>query len=582
MGAEEASGDTHDRATIRLEAAPLHLLFSESALLYSAAADLFRGDALVFHLKYLPLRKGFVLNDRHGDSWGEEVFFAAPDRDADGAILATVTLGEAGPVLQVTGSGNLPLGGRFDLSGALRAAIPPAIGLGRPVPAALPQAVAAAPATPGALAWDRLLVCDAGFFLEGWADDRAAPVVRLVLADPRSGWRGEAPVHRLRRPDVETHLRPATPYEFGIWTAAPLPPGVTLAEAELRILAADGTASPLSLPQAATQPPADFLDTLLVHFGQRRLIGDATARALADLDAGHGAMLAHLHGRVAATRATRLEARFGPQHPQCRLSLVCVLFGVADLLYLLVAQFARFGPLDGVEFVFVSNSPELEEALVRDAEIAAFLFQARIVLLGLNRNCGFSHANNVGVGAARASTVCIINPDVHPRDAAAVAHLLRRAEAGLGAVLAGARLHYSDGSVMHEGMEFAEDRRLSALAGSPVWSVEHPRKGFPEIGGDAVRSVPAVSGALMLLDKALYDRVQGFDTGYIHGYYEDADLCLRLREAGAEVVLDRRLEFWHYEGRGSAGHPAGAGARLHNRWRFTRRWADRLRQARDG
>jgi GT2 family glycosyltransferase len=349
----------------------------------------------------------------------------------------------------------------------------------------------------------------------------------------------------------------------------------------LGVIGTDGTAEPVQLPQQAIRPAADFLDFLLVQFGRRRLLGDLAARSHLDLDAGHGVMLAQLHERVAATRAVRFEARFGPRPPHCRLSLVCVLFGVADLMYLLVSQFSRFGPLDRIEFVFVSNSPDLEEAFVRDAELASFVFQARIVLVSLNQNCGFGHAANVGVGGAQASTVCVINPDVYPRDRAAVAHMLQLAEGGLGNVLAGGKLHYADGSVMHEGMAFAEDARLSALAQRPVWSVEHPRKGFPDTGGTAVRRVPAVTGALMLLDKALYERVRGFDPGYILGYYEDADVCLRLRDTGAEVVVDPRLDFWHYEGKGSSPHPALTGARLHNQWRFSQCWASRLGQAND-
>lgn len=581
MVAEEASGGTQDRAALRLDAAPLRLLFSESALLHSAAADLFRGDALVFHMKYVPAREGFVLNDRPGGRWGEEVFLAAPRREAGGTILATVSAGDEGALLRLAGGDSLSLQGRFDLSGPLRAALPASIALGEPEPAAPVRVSAAAPVASRSLAWDALVVSEAGFFLEGWADDRAAPIAGVTLTDPRTGQVHHAPVHRLRRPDVETHIQPAIPYEFGVWTAAPLPPGARLADMAPGVLGSDGSVEPVRLPQEAVRPAADFLDFLLAGFGRRRVLGDLTARSLIDLEAGHGPMLAQVHERVAATRAVRLEARFGPRHPHCRLSLVCVLFGVADLMYLLVAQFARFGSLDRLEFVFVSNSPELEEAFVRDAELASFVFQARIVLVSLNQNCGFGHATNVGVGAAQAATVCVINPDVYPRGAASVAHMLKLAEAGLGTTLTGGKLHYADGSVMHEGMAFAEDTRLSALARRPVWSVEHPRKGFPDRGGDAPRRVPAVTGALMLLDKALHERVQGFDTGYIMGYYEDADFCLRLRDAGAAVILDPRLDFWHYEGKGSSRHAAGTGARLHNQWRFSRCWGDRLRQAND-
>ncbi len=89
-----------------------------------------------------------------------------------------------------------------------------------------------------------------------------------------------------------------------------------------------------------------------------------------------------------------------------------MLYGIPDFLYMLVAQFARFGTLEGLEFVFVNNSPEIEETLLRDAELASLVFGAEVRVLSLNQNCGFSHGNNIGVSASRGQTIAIINPDV--------------------------------------------------------------------------------------------------------------------------------------------------------------------------
>lgn len=562
-----------------LAARALHVRFTEDARLSGAALDLFRDETLVFHLKYLSLRKGFVLNDLRDGQWGEERFVAFAWPDAVRAIIATLALDDAGLQLRLPDGSICALGDRFDLSGSLRAVLPSAIKLAAD-PAeqeALPAASRAAAQQQAAC--DALVMSDRFFFAEGWTDDRFAPVSGFMLVNTASGDAVALPAHRLWRPDVDKHLQPSIPYEFGIWTAGRLRPDVDVADLALSLAGPEGVRQPMRLPQAVLKPPSDFLDFLLDRFGHRKLIGERTARSSEDLDAGHGALLAAIHAQVAATRAIRLQAQFGPRNPACRLSLVCVLLGIPDFLYLLVAQFARFGPLDGLEFVFVSNSPELEEVLVRDAELASFVFGARIVLVGLNQNCGFSHANNVGVAAAQGTTIGIINPDVYPRDAAAVAHLRHLAEGDLGRSIVGGKLYYADGSVMHDGMFFVPDRKLSALAGGAVWTVEHFRKGFPDTAATQLRPVPAVTGALMVLDRKLYEEMQGFDTGYIFGHYEDADLCLRVRAAGGTVLLDPALAYWHYEGMGSAKRPAQAGARLYNRWLFARRWGDRLEAA---
>src|SRR3546814_14367483 len=49
----------------------------------------------------------------------------------------------------------------------------------------------------------------------------------------------------------------------------------------------------------------------------------------------------------------------------------------------------------------------------------------------------------------------------------------------------------------------------------------------------ALQRVEAVSGALMLLPRALFDRIGGFDEGY-RLHVEDLDLCRRARAAGAD------------------------------------------------
>lgn len=564
------------RHEVDLKVAPLRAKFSQAALLSGAALDLYRDDVLVFHLKYLSLRRGFVLNDLRDGSWGVERFVAFARPEDGGGVLATITLGEAGPELRLPGGTSIRLGDRFDLSGPLYANIPDTVLLGdtAPEPALVPAGVRSS--VKQIASWDALVMSESGFFVEGWVDDRSAPYAGFRLVDPATGEAVSLPAHRVRRVDVENHLQSNQGFEFGFWTAGRLRPGLAPEDLALSVLDSRGLQQTAILPEPIRKPGADFLDFLLVHFGRRGLLGELTTRSFADLDAGHGDLLATIHKGVAATRAIRLNAAFGPRTSNCRLSLVCVLLGIPDFLYLLISEFARFGPLDAFEFVFVSNSPELEETLVRDAELASFVFGARIVLVGLNQNCGFSQANNVGVAAAQASVVAIINPDVYPRDAAAVARILHLADAGLGTDVVGGKLYYADGSVMHEGMFFAPDRKLSALAGSAVWTVEHFRKGFPDTSATAPRRVPAITGALMLLDRAFYERIGGFDTGFIFGHYEDADLCLRIRQAGGGVLLDPALAYWHYEGMGSAKRPAQAGARLYNRWLFTRRWGDRL------
>jgi hypothetical protein len=413
-----------------------------------------------------------------------------------------------------------------------------------------PPARAYAPLACGAdvLAWS-----EDGIFAEGWLDDRVNPAVALQLRDP-SGAVATLPAWRSRRLDAEGHLALANPAELGLWTAALLPYPANAAGLELAVVHRHGgTVTPFAPAQRLALSRREFLEHVLAYFGRRAVIGGAAARGFAELDGPLGPLIEGLHGRLAGTRAVTARGDFrhgAAPAGKPLLSLVCVLYGVPDFLHLLVSQFARFAPLGEVEFLFACNSPEMEEAVLRDAELAAFTFR---------------------------TTVRVIGPDVFPRHAAAVHRLFALAREGLGQRLVGGRLFYADGTVMHDGMVIEADARLAAQTGGrPALLVEHLRKGFPDRPEDAApRPVPAVSGALMLMDRGMARDLGPFDEGFVFGHYEDADLCLRLAQSGGEVLVDPALSFWHYEGRGSITRPEHAGSAMFNRWRFSRRWGAR-------
>jgi GT2 family glycosyltransferase len=66
--------------------------------------------------------------------------------------------------------------------------------------------------------------------------------------------------------------------------------------------------------------------------------------------------------------------------------------------------------------------------------------------------------------------------------------------------------------------------------------------------------VDAISGALMLMQRSLFDRLDGWDGGYrLHA--EDLDLCRRARQAGALVAVANDLQVVHVRGVSSRSRP---------------------------
>ncbi len=168
-------------------------------------------------------------------------------------------------------------------------------------------------------------------------------------------------------------------------------------------------------------------------------------------------------------------------------------------------------------------------------EVAAFAPHARLVQ---NRqNVGFARGVNQGLAATAASTVLIMNPDcrLEPGAFGVLNGELQRDE---GVALVGPRILNPDGSV--QGSARGDPDMLTGLFGRstalrralPNLAVSK-RNVVADAGGGST-DVDWVSGACMLARRSALERVRGFDERYFL-YWEDADLCRRLRGEGYRI-----------------------------------------------
>ena len=104
-------------------------------------------------------------------------------------------------------------------------------------------------------------------------------------------------------------------------------------------------------------------------------------------------------------------------------------------------------------------------------------------------------------------------------------------------------------------------------------------KGLPatfDADGDA-RSVPAVTGACMMIDRGLFGDLGGLSEHYVIGDFEDSDLCLKAHEQGFGSYYTPEVELYHLErqsmrlvGQGHLGWRQSL--TLYNMWQQSRRW----------
>ena len=162
-------------------------------------------------------------------------------------------------------------------------------------------------------------------------------------------------------------------------------------------------------------------------------------------------------------------------------------------------------------------------------------------------NQGYGRGNGLGIAAARTRFVLICNPDLLV-GRGAIAALLDAAvlfpEAGLLAPLL----------IEPDGRRFVPARSLL--------SPDHLNQAGKALVPEGPASIPFVSGACFLIEKALFDAVGGFDPD-IFLFYEDDDLCRRLMDLGRAPLLVPAATAVHQRGASSALVP---GQRFRTRW----------------
>jgi len=172
----------------------------------------------------------------------------------------------------------------------------------------------------------------------------------------------------------------------------------------------------------------------------------------------------------------------------------------------------------------------------------------------------FARMNNLGAGKAAGDILVFLNDDVVPLETGWLTALLAHAERPEVGVV-GARLLYPSGAIQHAG------KAVGIMDGSG-----HPHRGaFASAWWNWLpftRNVAAVTGACLAIRHKVFDQLGGFDEAFPVNY-NDADLCLRARAAGYEVIYEPDAVLRHEEGRSRT-----PGIRLEEIELWERRWGN--------
>lgn len=188
------------------------------------------------------------------------------------------------------------------------------------------------------------------------------------------------------------------------------------------------------------------------------------------------------------------------------------------------------------EIIIVNNDEEKIkiENLYRNSK--------NIKILEINKNIGFAKANNRGVKISTGKYICFINPDASIISDN-IQDIIDEFENDLSVGIIGPK-------ILKEGVV----QKWSVGSDLNVAEILKGKVGFAKSGelwnSLAKIKVDWVSGVSMFIKKEDFIKVGGFDENFFL-YYEDLDLCKRIKKLNKKVIYFPLFKVKHLEGKSS-------------------------------
>ena len=197
-----------------------------------------------------------------------------------------------------------------------------------------------------------------------------------------------------------------------------------------------------------------------------------------------------------------------------------------------------------LEVLIVDNGSSEPDALRLLDEMEA---DPRVRVLRDGRPFNYAALNNCAAREATGEFLLLLNNDIEVTDAGWLREMVSQAlRPGVGTV--GAKLLYPDGRIQHAGVVLG----VGSFDGGPGiaghFGHNEPKESVGYFGHSALqRTVSANTAACLVVRRAVFLEVGGFDEANLPIAFNDVDLCLRIGQRGLRHVWTPFAELLHHE-----------------------------------
>ena len=197
-----------------------------------------------------------------------------------------------------------------------------------------------------------------------------------------------------------------------------------------------------------------------------------------------------------------------------------------------------------LEVLIVDNGSSEPDALRLLDEMEA---DPRVRVLRDGRPFNYAALNNCAAREATGEFLLLLNNDIEVTDAGWLREMVSQAlRPGVGTV--GAKLLYPDGRIQHAGVVLG----VGSFDGGPGiaghFGHNEPKESVGYFGHSVLqRTVSANTAACLVVRRAVFLEVGGFDEAKLPIAFNDVDLCLRIGQRGLRHVWTPFAELLHHE-----------------------------------
>ena len=231
-------------------------------------------------------------------------------------------------------------------------------------------------------------------------------------------------------------------------------------------------------------------------------------------------------------------------HQEPRLTIIIVSYNTCGWLQRCLESVNRQDVVNEVEVIVVDNASTDGSA---DMVLDKF---PEFDLTTLDSNVGFSGANNTGAAQATAPLLLFLNPDTEVLGGS-LGEMITHLKANPSCDVAGGKVYDEVGGVerstgswptlwsriLDRSLDYAPERLVDALEHKA-----HRNRKF-----NSTREVDWVTGAYLWIRRSVFERTGGFDPDLF--YYDDVDLCYRVRKSGGTIWFVPVAPVLHYKGK---------------------------------